>query len=177
MSTKPAIREQVRQRAQLACEFSDIAEADVGSQLTIDHFQPRAKGGDDSLDNLVYCCAACNQYKHDYWPSFPDAPSLWNPRNEPAEQHFLELDDGMLYPLSATGAFTLTRLRLSRPPLVAYRVRRRQIREEVRLLTRYRDLSRLIAQLLVQQSALIEEQRDLLEEQRSLLGLLLGGET
>ena len=32
----------------------------VSSQLTI--FNPGAKGGDDSLDNLVYCCAACNQY-------------------------------------------------------------------------------------------------------------------
>jgi hypothetical protein len=177
MSINPMAREQVRQRAQLACEFCGITEADVGSQLTIDHFHPRVKGGDDSLDNLIYCCAACNQYKHDYWPSCPDAPSLWNPRNEPAEQHLLELDDGMLHSLSATGAFTLTRLRLNRPLLVAYRVRRRQIREEARLLTRYRDLSRLIEQLLVQQSALIEEQRDLLEEQRSLLRLLLGLET
>jgi len=174
MSINPMAREQVRRRAQLACEFCAIAEADVGSLLTIDHFQPRAKGGDDSLGNLVYCCTACNQYKHDYWPASPDAPSLWNPRNEPAEQHFLELDDGMLHPLTATGVFTLTRLRLNRPPLVAYRARRRQIREEARLLTQYRDLSRLIEQLLVQQSALIEEQRDLLEEQRALLRLLLG---
>jgi hypothetical protein len=174
MSINPMTREQVRQRAQLACEFCGIAEADVGSQLTIDHFQPRAKGGDDSLDNLIYCCAAGNQYKHDYWPASSDTPSLWNPRNEPVEQHFLELDDGMLHPLTATGVFTLTRLRLNRPPLVAYRMRRRQIRETTRLLTRYRDLSRLIEQLLIQQSALIEEQRSLLEEQRLLLRLLLG---
>jgi len=83
----------------------------------------------------------------------------------------------MLHPLTTTGAFTLTRLRLNRPPLVAYRVRRRHTREAARLLTRYRDLSRLIEQLLVQQSALIEEQRDLLEEQRALLRLLLGPET
>ena len=83
----------------------------------------------------------------------------------------------MLHPLTAPGVFTLTRLRLNRPPLVAYRARRRQIREEARLLTQYRDLSRLIEQLLVQQSALIEEQRDLLEEQRALLRLLLGPET
>lgn len=81
MSIKPAIREQVRQRAQLACEFCGIIEADVGSQLTIDHFQPRAKGGADSLDNLIYCCASCNQYKHDYWPASPDDPSLGNPRD------------------------------------------------------------------------------------------------
>jgi len=169
-------REQVRQRAQLACEFCDIAEADVGSQLTIDHFQPRAKGGDDSLDNLTYCCTACNQYKNDYWPS-PDAPSLWNPRHDPAALHLLEPDDGMLHPLTATGAFSLVRLRLNRPPLVAYRKRRRQAQEEARLLKQYRDLSRLIEQLLIQQTVLIEEQRDLLEEQRALLRLLLRQET
>jgi hypothetical protein len=177
MSIKPAIREQVRQRAQLACEFRGIAEADVGGQLTIDHFQPRAKGGDDSLDNLIYCCASCNQYKHDYWPSSPDAPSLSNPRHEPAALHLLELDDGLLHPLTAMGTFTLKRLRLNRPPLVTYRLRSRQAADETRLLTRYRDLSRLIEQLLIQQSALIEKQRDLLEEQRTLLRLLLGRET
>jgi hypothetical protein len=177
MSIKPATREQVRQRAQLACEFCGITEADVGSQLTIDHFQPQAKGGDDSLDNLIYCCTSCNQYKNDYWPSSPDASSLWNPRREPASQHLLELDDGMFHPLTAMGAFTLNRLRLNRLPLVAYRLRRRQAADEARLLTQYRDLSRLIEQLLIQQSALIEEQHDLLEEQRALLHLLLGRET
>ncbi len=91
MSIKPAIREQVRQRAQLACEFCGITEADVGSQLTIDHFQPRAKGGDDSLDNLIYCCTSCNQYKHDYWPSSPDATSLWNPGANPLRSTSLNL--------------------------------------------------------------------------------------
>ena len=83
----------------------------------------------------------------------------------------------MLHPLTAMGAFTLTRLRLNRLPLVAYRLRRRQAADESRLLTRYRDLSQLIEQLLIQQSALIEEQHDLLEEQRALLHLLLGPET
>lgn len=102
---------------------------------------------------------------------------MWNPRHEPAALHLLELDDGLLHPLTAIGAFSLKRLRLNRPPLVTYRLRRRQAADETRLLTRYRDLSRLIEQLLIQQSALIEEQRDLLEEQRTLLRLLLGRET
>jgi hypothetical protein len=79
----------------------------------------------------------------------------------------------MLHPLTATGAFTLARLRLNRPPLVANRVRRRQIREASRLLIQHRDLSHLIEQLLIQQAALIEEQRDLLEEQQAILRLLL----
>ena len=109
MTIKAAVREQVRQRANFACEFCGISETDTGGQLTIDHFQPKKKGGGDSLDNLLYCCIRCNQYKLDYWPAHPDDPSLWNPRREPPSQHFLELDDGTLYPLTETGAFTLRR--------------------------------------------------------------------
>ena len=67
MSLSEAIREQVRQRAAFACEFCGVTEADTGGQLTIDHFQPATQGGTDTLDNLLYCCACCNQYKADYW--------------------------------------------------------------------------------------------------------------
>ena len=56
----PGVREEVRRRADFACEFCDTTEADTGGQMTIDHFQPRAKGGSDSLDNLLYCCTRCN---------------------------------------------------------------------------------------------------------------------
>jgi hypothetical protein len=167
MTIKATVREQVRQRAHFACEFCGISEIDTGGQLTIDHFQPKKEGGDDSLDNLLYCCVRCNQYKLDYWPTCPDDASLWNPHCEPASEHFLELDDGTLYPLTAIGAFTLRRLRLNRPPLVDHRLRKR-------LLTRYRDLVKVLEQLLTQQSVLIEEQQELLKEQRQLLQLLLG---
>lgn len=176
MTVKAALREQVRQRANFACEFCGISETDTGGQLTIDHFQPQGKGGDDSLDNLLYCCTRCNQYKLDYWPIQPTDPTLWNPRREAAAQHFLELEDGTLHPLTVTGIFTLCRLRLNRPPLVAHRQRKRQEAEKVRLLTRYRDLVSLIDHLLTQQSALLAEQQRLLESQRELLQLLLGGE-
>jgi hypothetical protein len=173
--TRPAdIRDQVRQRVDFACQFCGVTETDTGGQLTIDHFQPKAKGGDESLENLVYCRARCSQYKSDYWPAHPEEPSLWNPRREPAAQHFIELDDGTLHPLTPTGAFTLQRLRLNRPPLVA-RLRRRQQVEETRLLTRYRNLVRLLESLQTKLSVLMEEQRELLEEQRNLLKLLLGG--
>jgi hypothetical protein len=43
MSLTASIREQVRQRAQCACEFCGITEIDAGGMLTIDHFQPRTK--------------------------------------------------------------------------------------------------------------------------------------
>lgn len=167
------IRDQVRRRANFACEFCGVTEVDTGGRLTIDHFQPRTKGGSDNLDNLLYCCVRCNQYKQDYWPTAPGDPSLWNPRLEPASRHFIEMDDGTLYPLTPTGTFTLGRLRLNRPPLVAYRLNRQRRAEEVRLLTRYRDLVRLLDQLHTQMVELVEEQQELLEEQRILLRLLL----
>jgi len=67
----------------------------------------------------------------------------------------------------------LKRLRLNRPPLVAYRLSKRQRVEEIRLLTRYRDLVRLLNQLHTQMAELVEEQQELLEEQQMLLRLLL----
>ncbi|MDY6876056.1 MAG: hypothetical protein SWK90_07655 [Chloroflexota bacterium] len=103
----------------------------------------------------------------------PDDPSLWNPRQEPFSQHLFNLDDGTLYPLTPTGAFTLKRLRLNRPSLVAYRLRKQQRAEETRLLTRYRDSVKLLEQLHMQFAVLVEEQRNLLEEQQELLRLLL----
>jgi len=122
VTTDAEIRQQVRRRANFACEFCGVSETDTGGELTIDHFCPQSKGGDDSLDNLLYSCVRCNQYKLDYWPDSPAEPMLWRPRHEPASLHFLELDDGALYPLTETGAFTLRRLRLNR-----HRVHRRPI--------------------------------------------------
>ncbi len=166
-------RQQVRQRANFACEFCGVAEVDIGDQLTIDHFQPKTKGGSDSLDNLVYCCVRCNQYKLAYWPTEMSDTQLWNPRQEPFVEHFLELEDGLLYPLTSTGKFTLNRLRLNRPLLVAYRLRKRKQIEEKQLLERYQELTQLLEQFYHQLSNLTEEQQELLREQRDLLKLII----
>lgn len=176
MTVPTATCEQVRQRAGFSCEFCGVTETDTGGRLTIDHFQPKTKGGSDDLDNLIYCCFRCNQYKHAYWPSAAHEPQLWNPHRERAGQHFIELDTGHLHAVTAAGDFTIRRLRLNRPPLVAWRARRRQQAEQIRLLERYRDLARLLAQLHREKAALLEEQQTLLAEQRALLRLLLGRE-
>ena len=174
MRLSEAIREQVRQRAAFACEFCGVTEADTGGRLTIDHFQPATQGGGDTLDNLLYCCACCNQYKADYWPASRAEPPLWHPRQSPVTDHFFELEDGSLHPLTAAGVFTLRRLRLNRPALVAHRLRKRRQANEARLLARYRDLVEVLEHLNRQQTALLDEQRLLLEEQRTLLRRLLG---
>ncbi len=174
MTLAPAIREQVRQRAGFACEFCGVTETDAGGLLTVDHFQPRNKGGDDTLGNLVYCCVCCNLYKAAYWPAGAQEPALWNPRREPAAFHFVELDNGLLHPLTSVTAFTAGRLRLNRLPLVAWRLQRHRRAEERRLLRHYRDLVNLLEPLRREQAELLKEQQRLLSEQRALLRLLLG---
>ena len=174
MTISSDIRREVRRRADFTCEFCGISETDAGGELTVDHFHPLSKGGDDGIDNLIYCCPRCNEYKLDYWPASRDETQLWNPRSEPAASHFIELEDGALHPLTSVGAFSIQRLRLNRPPLVTHRLRRSQASETQRLLTRYHTLVETIDQLLDQQAQLLEEQRRLLEEQRFLLQLLLG---
>jgi hypothetical protein len=150
MSLTASIREQVRQRAQCACEFCGVTEIDVGGMLTIDHFQPRTKAGSDTLENLVYACIACNQYKQDYWSRTEIAPILWNPRQESASQHFVEQEDGQLTALTPTGAFTIKRLRLNRSQLIAARQRRQQQLQVERLLRRYQELTTLQSQINIQ---------------------------
>lgn len=167
------IRDQVRARAQFACEYCGVKESDAGGLLTIDHFQPVGKGGNDDLENLVYCCNRCNQYKRDYWPESPTDPSPWNPRQERAAAHFVEMEDGTLLAATETGAFSINLLHLNRPALVTYRLEKRRTSEEAQWLERYRRLADILEQLVVQQSELIREQRALLAEQRDLLRRLL----
>jgi hypothetical protein len=67
----------------------------------------------------------------------------------------------------------LRRLRLNRPPLIAYRLRKQNQAEEEQLLMRYREIISALEQLHKQQLALLQEHRGLLDEQRNLLRLLL----
>lgn len=173
MAISPEVRLYVRQRAYFACEYCGVSETDTGSELTIDHFQPHTKGGQDDVDNLLYCCARCNQYKADYWPAEANNPVLWNPRQESFETHFLMFSDGKLYAITAIGEFTLNRLRLNRPPLIQHRLRKQRYIEETHLLEQYQQIMDLIEQLQQQQITLLAEQRLLLEQQRALLKLLL----
>jgi hypothetical protein len=176
MSLPVAIRHLVRERAGFACEYCGVTEGDVGGELTIDHYHPRSLGGSDHPDNLLYSCPRCNGYKADYFSTHIEDPRLWNPRREPFAEHFLVLGNGFLQPRTDVGRFTLQRLRLNRPQLIASRLRRREREEQERLLEYYRDLVVILERLYQQQGALLAEQHALLEEYRSLLALLLESE-
>lgn len=167
--TFPAeILAQVRQRANFACEYCGVTETDSAGQLTVDHYRPRTRSGTDELENLLYCCYRCNLYKADYWPTQPEDLPLWNPRFEPRGTHLLLLADGKLYPISASGRFTLQRLRLNRPELVNYRLHQTTQSNDAVLLQQHKDLLLSLKQLFDRLAETVEEHQSLLRMRHAM---------
>jgi len=136
---KEPLRQAVRLRDQYHCCYYDVTETDIGSTLTIDHIQPPGQGGDDRLENLVYCCHLCNEFKGEYWKTEPDL-RLLNPLVHDRTEHFRLQEDGTLLALTQRGANHIEVLHLNRPRLVEHRVRVRfyQTREVNHLATEAR---------------------------------------
>src|SRR5688572_8987337 len=109
-----ALRQSVPLRYDFRCGYCGVRETNMGAKLTIDHFLPRVHGGEDSLDNLVYCCHACNEFKGDYWQTEPEA-RLLHPLLDDLTLHYREQDDGTLVALTERGANHLQVLHLNRP--------------------------------------------------------------
>ena len=173
MTISNTVREQVRQRANFACEYCGVTETNSGGGLTIDHFQPQSQGGSDDLENLIYCCHRCNEYKSDFWPRNETASSLWNPRLSSPDTHFLETEDGVLHATSAVGRFTLQWLRLNRSALITHRLQKRRRSQQEALLKHYEGVITLIQQVREQERLLVEKQQSTIEEQRRMIRILL----
>jgi 5-methylcytosine-specific restriction endonuclease McrA len=59
--TAPGRRERVLKRDRHCCVYCGLAFP--AEELTLDHVEPRMRGGDDSEGNLVAACRACNELK------------------------------------------------------------------------------------------------------------------
>lgn len=118
-----SLRQTVSHRYEFRCGYCGVHENDIGSELTVDHFQPRTYGGDDDLDNLVYCCHPCNEFKGDYWQTEPDL-RLLHPLLDDMSEHIREHEDGTLIALTERGANHIQTLHLNRPRLIAHRLER-----------------------------------------------------
>ena len=117
-------RQLVRQRFNFCCGYCGVREVDVGAELTVDHFQPRARGGSNEVSNLVYCCHACNEFKSNYWQTEPDLRIL-HPLHDDLAVHFVEQAEGLLVALTDTGQVTIEVLHLNRKELISHRNARR----------------------------------------------------
>jgi len=119
--------EHIRRLYNGCCGYCGVSETGSGGELTIDHYRPVSKQGDDSDDNLVYACNRCNLYKSDFFPAPTlDAPErrLLHPLLDDTRLHFREDDQGRLQALTVTGEFHIQKLRLNRSQLVELRFAR-----------------------------------------------------
>jgi hypothetical protein len=159
----PEERQALRERFGFCCGYCGVHEHQVGAELTIDHFQPRSHSGTDELDNLVYCCHACNTFKGDYWQ--PDsARHLLHPLRDNLAEHLASSDDGTLRGLTETGRFHIQRLRLNRAALVARRQRLRRQEaaraDRQKLLARIREVEQQVSALQVHIETLRSQPQD-----------------
>ena len=98
-------RDTLRRRFGFRCGYCGVHERDIGSVLTVDHFQPRSRGGVDEPENWVYCCHACNEFKGDSWQ--PDSPQrILHPRRDNLAVHVVAQEDGTVKALARPGHFT-----------------------------------------------------------------------
>lgn len=61
MGLTPDRRQRVLRRDRFRCVY--CGEQFAEAELTLDHVQPRLRGGDSSEGNLVTCCQPCNALK------------------------------------------------------------------------------------------------------------------
>lgn len=78
-------RHNVMRRDNYSCQYCGTAK-----NLTIDHLQPRSRGGQTAWQNLVTACSRCNARKGDRTPEEAGLKLLRKPFR-PSLQHFLQL--------------------------------------------------------------------------------------
>lgn len=116
------------------CGYCGVSEAQVGSELTYDHFRPLSQNGTDEAANLVYACHACNEFKSDYW-SEAENDRLLHPLTDNIALHVTEEENATLRSVTELGRVYIERLQLNRAALIGNRwERQRLLRIENQLL-------------------------------------------
>lgn len=153
--TRAAVKRIVRSIYMMRCGYCQVSEAEVGAELTYDHFQPQSQGGSDEADNLVYACHACNEFKGDYFGS-TEATRLLHPLRDDLKLHLRQEPDCTLKGITAAGKRYINLLQLNRPPLVLYRINAQRAAQSVE---HYKSIDHRIEQIMVRIQRLEEQIR------------------
>lgn len=91
---RPIVVEQARHR----CGFCQTQEVVSGIPLTLEHLFPKARGGDDKIENLWLSCRLCNELKgvsiEAVDPDTGRPIPLYNPRTQLWDDHFVWSEEG-----------------------------------------------------------------------------------
>jgi len=112
----PALRKEVRERAQRCCEYCLLPEAQAFFPHEPDHIIATKHRGESTIDNLALACFDCNRFKGSDIASIdPDSrelTQLFNPRIEEWTEHF-SIAGGLISPRTAIGRVTAVVLKLN----------------------------------------------------------------
>lgn len=117
------IRDQVRRRANLLCEYCHTDERWQYVRFTMDHVTP---GGESSAENLALACFHCNRRKSDKIdsldPETKQIVQIFNPRRHVWKEHFEWSADGLrIVPKTPIGRATVNLLELNRARILFIR--------------------------------------------------------
>jgi hypothetical protein len=111
-----ATAEAVRRRANFACEYCGLREAEAELRHQIDHVVARQHALDDRIENLALACGFCNSHKGPNLsgidPETGAITTLFNPRTDEWTDHFRRAGVEIVG-LTATGRATITVLAMN----------------------------------------------------------------
>lgn len=113
-----AVRQYVAERANGYCEYCRNAAKLVGP-FSIDHIQPKSRGGSDHPDNLAFACLICNRNKYNIIEALDSLTNryvaLFNPRQHRWQDHFRWNDNcTLVIGITAIGRASINVLKLNR---------------------------------------------------------------
>lgn len=92
ISSAQTLRQRIAEQARYRCGYCLTQEVVSGIPLTLEHITPKAKGGQDTEENLWLSCRLCNEAKGILTEALdPETESivpLFNPRTQIWTEHF-----------------------------------------------------------------------------------------
>lgn len=119
-------RRAVAERAVGCCEYCRSQARFAMQPFSVEHIEPRSRGGKTTLDNLALAFQGCNNHKYTKTegndPVTGDIVPLYHPRRQRWRDHFAWNEDfTLIIGLTPAGRATVETLRLNREGLVNLR--------------------------------------------------------